>query len=72
MNEVLIEFKKRTIREIEENPKLLALDAEITKLESKLTGLDFEDKIFKFRKRLERLEINKFGYSLTTDDDGKN
>lgn len=73
MNEVLIEFKKRAIKDIEENPKLLALDAKIAKLGERLSGLEFEEKIFFLRKRLEKLEINKFGYSLSTDDnDGKN
>jgi len=72
MNELLIEFKKRTIKDIEENPKLLALDAKIAKLGERLSGLEFEEKIFFLRKRLARIEINKFGYSLSADDDGKN
>lgn len=68
MNEALIEFKKRTLKAIEENPKLKALDEKIAKLK-----LEMENRVFKVKKRLERLEINKFGYSLSTNNDnGKN
>ena len=67
MNEILAEFKKRTIKDIEKNPKLLALDEKIAKLE-----LELETGIFKFKKRLEKLEINKFGYNLSTNNNGKN
>jgi len=46
---------------------LSSLDEKISELE-----LELETKIFKFTKRLEKLEINKFGYSLSADDNGKN
>jgi len=74
MNELLKEFKEKTIRDIEENPKLLVLDAKIAKLEKKIEGVEFQEEVFFLRKRLARIEVNKFGYSLdTTDNDnGKN
>jgi len=74
MNELLKEFKEKTIRYLEENPKLLALDEKIAKLEEKIKGVEFQEEVFFLRKRLGKLEINKFGYSLDTDDNdnGKN
>ena len=59
------EYRDKLI--IQYAPKLKELDEKIAKKK-----LELADKIFKFKKRLERLEENKFGFNLTVDDDGKN
>jgi len=74
MSKILEEFKNKTIKSIEENPKLLALDEKISELETKIKGVKFREELFFLRKRLIRIEVCKYGYSLdTTDDnDGEN
>jgi len=74
MSKILEEFKNKVIKDIEENPRLLALDAKISELETKIKGVEFQEELFFLRKRLTRIEINKYGYSLDTidDNDGKN
>jgi len=60
----LIEFKKGITDYAD---KLLSqLDKRIAKLE-----LEYENRVFKFLKRLERVETAKYGYDLTTDDNHK-
>ena len=72
MNEALIEFKKGI--ETYAGKLLSELDRKIAKIEARLSGVESEEEIFFLRKRLARIEINKFGYSLDTNDNdnGKN
>ena len=65
-----LEGFKRDIEDFAES-KLLELDTKIERIEEKLTGIDFEENIFFLKKRLSRIELNKFGYSLDTDDNGR-
>ena len=46
---------------------LRELDAKIERSE-----LELENKTFKVRKRIEKLERNLFGFDFSTDNDGKN
>lgn len=78
MDEILVEFKKNV--EAFANEKLTQLDTKINKVEQKLNSidligegsnsLDFETELFKFEKRLCKLERQKFGYDLSTNGDG--
>lgn len=51
---------------------LSELDAKIEKLEKKITGIEFKENVFFLKKRLSRVELNKFGFSLDTNDNGEN
>lgn len=76
----LIEFKE----DLEEfaKEKLSQLDAKIRGVEQKLNhidliekkvnSLDFKDDIFKFEKRLCRVEKNLYGFDFSTNHNGDN
>lgn len=52
--------------------KLSELDSRIDGVEKEITGIDFAEKLFHFEKRISKLEMNKFGYSLSTHNNGDN
>lgn len=70
MRTELIEFKKS----VEDYGALLLtrLDTKIDRIEHELTGVDFKTELFKFEKRLAKIERQKFGFDFSTNHNGDN
>lgn len=68
--EELTEFKKSI--EDYATKLLTRLDVKIQRIEHRLNSLDFKTDIFKFEKRLGRIEKNLYGYSLSVHHNGDN
>ena len=51
---------------------LTQMDVKLERIEHQLDSIDFKTELFKFTKRLERVEENKFGLNFSTDNNGDN